>query len=218
MPRNCSPLAIPISDSAGHALLAAAALAAGDDAGFREHEERWRDVVDRHGLTWLAAAHGMEIAFVELWAGRAEAAERRLREARQFFAPIGNVWYMSVADEYLCEAVYAQDRPREFLRLADAFAASSLMTDRHNLIKRQVMLARAHLLRGSAVEAEASARRALKLLEPTDLVPDRVDALLVLADALDARGMGDEAAAARLDAIAKLRAKGNLAAVARFER
>lgn len=199
-------------------MLAAAALAAGDDDGFREHEERWRDVVDRHGLTWLAAANGMEIGFVELWAGRAEAAERRLREARQFFTQIGNVWYMSVADEYLCEAVHAQDRPREFLRLADAFAASTLMSDRHNLIKRQVVLARAHLLRGSAVEAEASARRALKLLESTDVIPDKVDALLVLADALDERGMGDEASRVRLDAVAKLRAKGNLAAVARLER
>ena len=145
-------------------------------------------------------------------------AERRLREARPFFAQIGNVWYMSVADEYLCEAVFAQDRPREFLRLADAFAASSLMTDRHNLIKRQVVAARAHLLRGAAVEAEVSARRALKLLESTDLVQDGVDAGLVLADALDARGMGDEAATARLDAIAKLRAKGNLAAVSLIER
>ena len=198
-------------------MMASAALAVGDEAGFREHEEQWRNVVDRHGLAWLAAAHGMEIAFVELWAGRGEAAERRLREAQQFFTQIGNVWYMSVADEYLCEAVYAQDRPREFLRLADAFAASSLMTDRHNLVKRQVMLARAHLLRGSAVEAEVSARRALKLLESTDLVPDRVDALMVLADALDVRGMGDEAAAARDEAIAKLRAKGNLAAIAHLE-
>jgi tetratricopeptide (TPR) repeat protein len=169
-------------------------------------------------LAWLAAAHGMEIGFVELWAGRPEAAERRFREALQFFTQVGNVWYMSVADEYLCEAVHAQDRPREFLRLADAFAASSLMTDRHNLVKRQVTLARAHLLRGSAVESEASARRALKLLESTDLIPDRVDALLVLADALDARGMGEDAAAARLDALAKLRAKGNLAAVALLER
>jgi hypothetical protein len=197
--------------------MASAALAVGDAAGFREHEEQWRNVVDRHGLAWLAAAHGMEIAFVELWAGRADAAERRLREAQQFFTQIGNVWYMSVADSYLCEAMYAQDRPREFLRLADAFAASSLMTDRHNLVKRQVMLARAHLLRGSAVEAEASARRALKLLESTDLVPDRVDALMVLADALDVRGMGDEAATARDEAIAKLRAKGNLAAIAHLE-
>jgi tetratricopeptide (TPR) repeat protein len=158
----------------------------------------------------------MEIAFVELWTGRAEAAERRIREARQFFTQIGNVWYMSVADEYLCEAVYAQDRPREFLRLADAFAASTLMTDRHNLVKRQLVLARAHLIRGSAVEAEASARRALKLLESTDLIPDRVDAQLVLADALNARGRRDEAAAARLAAVDILRAKGNLAAVARM--
>ena len=198
--------------------MAAAALAAGDEHGFREHEERWRDVVDRHGLTWLAASHGIMIAFVELWVGRAAAAERRFREAQQFFAQIGNVWYVSVTDGYLCEAVYAQDRPREFLRLADAFAASTLMTDRHNLIKRQVMLARAHLLRGSAVEAEASARRALKLLESTDLIPDTVDALLALANALDGRGMGDEAATARRDAIAKLRAKGNLAAIALLER
>jgi len=208
----------PISDCAGHALLAAAALAAGDDAGFRAHEERRRDVVDRHGLTWLSAAHGTEIGFVELWAGQAGAAERRLREARQFFAQIGNVWYMSVADEYLCEAVHAQDRPREFLRLADAFVASSLMTDRHNLIKRQVVAGRAHLLRGDAVEAEASARRALKLLESTDLITDGVDALLVLAEALDERGKADEAATVRLEAIAKLRAKGNLAAVALLER
>ena len=208
----------PISDSPGHALLAAAALAAGDEAGFREHEARWRDVVDRHGLAWLAAAHGMMFAFVELWAGRAEAAERRLREAQQFFTQTGNVWYVSIADGYLCEAVYAQDRPREFLRLADAFAASSLMTDRHNLVKRQVVVARANLLRGSAVDAEASARRALKLLESTDVIPDKVDALIVLADALEARGMEEEAATARLEAVAKLRAKGNLAAVALLER
>jgi len=208
----------PVSDMCGHALMAAAALAAGDDDDFREHEERRRDVVERHGLAWLGAAHGMEIAFVELSVGRAEAAERRLREAQQFFTQIANVWYMSVTDGFLCEAVYAQDRPREFLRLADAFAASSLMTDRFYLVKRQVVLARAHLLRGSAVEAEASARRALKLLESTDLIPDRVDALLVLAHALDTRGMGDGAATARLDAIAKLRAKGNLAAVALLER
>jgi hypothetical protein len=38
----------------------------------------------------------------------------------------------------------------------------------------------------------------------------------MLADALDARDLGDDAAAARSEAIAKLRAKGNLAAVARF--
>ena len=204
----------PISGSVGHALMAVAALAAGDDLGFHEHEGRWRDVLDRHGLAWLAAAHSMVISFVEISVGKVEAAERRLREAREFFAAIGNVWYTSIVDEFLCEAVGAQDRPREFLRLADAFEASILVTDRQTLIKRQLIRARAHLLRGSAVEAEAAARRGLKLLETTDLVIEHANALLTLADVLDARDLGDDAAAARSEAVAKLRAKGNLAAVA----
>jgi tetratricopeptide (TPR) repeat protein len=207
-----------ISGSVGHALMAVAALAAGDDPGFREYERRWRDVLDRHGLAWLTATHGLWIAYVEISVGKLEAAERRLREAREFLAAIGNVWYTSIVDEFLCETVGSQDRPREFLRLADAFVASVPVTDRQTLIKRQLVLARAHLLRGSAVEAEAAARRALKLLEPTDLVPDHADALLMLAEVLDARDLGDDAATARAEAIAKLRAKGNLAAVARLER
>jgi class 3 adenylate cyclase/tetratricopeptide (TPR) repeat protein len=206
----------PVADACGHALMATATLAAGDEDAFELHEARRRDVIDRHGLAWLGAAHGMELAFVELSVGRAESAERRLREALEFFTRIANVWYMSVAEGFLCEAVYAQGRTREFLRRADAFGASMLMTDRHNLIRRQVVQAWSHLLRGSAVEAEASARRALKLLDGTDVVPDRVNALLVLADALDARGMGEEAEAARRDAVAVLRAKANVAAADRL--
>jgi hypothetical protein len=49
---------------------------------------------------------------------------------------------------------------------------------------------------------------------PTDFVPDHAIALLILADVLDARGLEDDAATARREAIAKLRAKGNLAAIA----
>jgi class 3 adenylate cyclase len=208
----------PISGSVSHALLAVAALAAGDDGGFQEHQEGWRDLLDRHGLAWLAAAQALEIAVVEISVGKADAAERRLREAREFFVSIGNLWYISIADEFLCEAVGAQDRPREFLRLADAFAATVLVTDRENLIKRQLVLARAHLLRGSPVEAETAARRGLELAEQTDLVLDHADALLMLADALDALDRGDHAATARSEALTRLRAKGNFAAVARLTR
>jgi hypothetical protein len=206
----------PLSDSVSHALMAVAALAGGDDGGFQEHQGRWRDLLDRHGLAWLAAAQALEIAVVEMSVGKAEAAERRLREAREFFVSIGNLWYISIADEFLCEAVGAQDRPREFLRLADAFAATVLVADRENLIKRQLVLARAHLLRGSCAEAEIAARRGLELAEQTDLVLDHADALLVLADVLDALDRGDDAAIARGEALMKLRAKGNLAAVARL--
>jgi class 3 adenylate cyclase/tetratricopeptide (TPR) repeat protein len=206
----------PISDGVGHALLAVAALATGDDPGFHEHEERWQDVLDRNGLPWFAATHGLWIASVEISVGKAEAAERRLREAREFLAPIGNIWQVDLVDSYLCEAVGAQDRPREFLRLTDAFTTSVQMTDRHTLIRGQLVLARAHLLRGSVVEAEAAARRALKLVVPTDFVPNHANALLTLAEALDARDLGEDAAVARSEAVAKLRAKGNLAAIARL--
>ena len=207
----------PISGSVAHAMMAVAAVAVGDDLGFHEHEGRWRDVLDRHGLAWLAATHGLWIAFVEISAGRAEAAERRLREARELLAAIGNIWWVALVDEFLCEAVRAQDRPREFLRLADGFAASVPLTDRATLIRRQLLLARTHLLRGSTVDAEAAARHALKLLGPTDFVTDRANALLMLADVLDARGRGEEAATARGEAIAILQAKGNLAAIARLD-
>jgi len=78
------------------------------------------------------------------------------------------------------------------------------------------VLARAHLLRGSVVEGEAAARRALKLVVPTDFVPNHANALLTLAEALDARDLGEDAAVARSEAVAKLRAKGNLAAIARL--
>jgi class 3 adenylate cyclase/tetratricopeptide (TPR) repeat protein len=206
----------PISGGVGHALLAVAALATGDDPGFHEHEERWRDVLDRNGLPWFAATHGLWIASVEISVGKAEAAERRLREAREFLAAIGNIWQVDLVDSYLCEAVGTQDRPREFLRLTDAFTASVQMTDRHTLIRGQLVLARAHLLRGSVVEGEAAARRALKLVVPTDFVPNHANALLMLADALDARDLGDDAAAARSEAVTKLRAKRNLAAIAQL--
>jgi hypothetical protein len=105
---------------------------------------------------------------------------------------------------------------RRAARLADAFSASVQMADRATLVGRQLLLARAHLLRGSAPEAEAAARRALALAEPSDAVPKHANALLMLAEVLDARDQRDDAAVARSQAIAKLRAKGNLAAVARL--
>lgn len=146
--------------------------------------------------------------------GQGSGSRAGLREAPEFLAAIGNIWWLTLADEFLCEAVRGQDRPREFLRLADAFEASVALTDRGTLIRRQVLLARTHLLRGSRVEAETAARRAVKLVETTDYVIDHANALLMLAEVLDARDLGDDAAAARVEAIAKLRAKGNLAAIA----
>ena len=58
------------------------------------------------------------------------------------------------------------------------------MPDRHNLRRRHVVQAWSHLLRGSAVEAGGVGESCfLKLLDATDLVHDRVNALMALTAA-----------------------------------
>ena len=204
----------PISVSSGHSLMALAALGAGDQAGFHEHEQIWRDVVTRHGLAWLGATHALLIGSVEISAGDAAAGETRLREARDVLAGLGDIWWVSTLDGYLCTAVAAQDRPREFLRLADAFDEALFVPDRQTLIRRSLIRSRAKLLRGSAADAEVAARRGLELAQSSDLILDHADALLTLAEIIDARGLQDDAKIARSEAAKLFRGKGSIAALA----
>ena len=210
--RDLFALAEPISISTGHAFMAIAALAADDEPGFAEHEAQWRMMLDRNGMTWLAATQGLTFANAEILVGRAATAEVRLRQARELLAPYGNIWWVDLVDAALCHAVEAQGRTREFLRLADAFADSARMTEQLLPDRRRVH-ARAQLLRGSAPEAEAAARRALKLSKSTDCVYDQVNSLFTLADILDVRGLTNDAVAARNEATEMLRVKGNMAAI-----
>ena len=207
-----------IAAAAADALRAVAALARGEESSFREHEERWRETIDRHGLSWLGATHQLAMGQVETSVGHPEQGEQRLREARATLAGFGDIWWCEAIDVTLCMAVGAQDRPREFLRLADALEQSVLVPSREIVIRRNIVQAHALMLRGSAADAEAAARLALELAERTDLVPDQADALLTLADALQARELPDDATLARSRAAGLFRAKGNLPAAVNAER
>jgi class 3 adenylate cyclase len=207
-----------IAAAAADALRAVAALARGEESSFREHEERWRETIDRHGLSWLGATHQLAMGQVETSVGHPEQGEQRLWEARATLAGFGDIWWCEAVDAALCMAVGAQDRPREFLRLADALEQSALVPSRQLVIRRNIVQARALMLRGSAADAEAAARRALELAERTDLVPDQAGALLTLADALQARGLPGDATLARSRAAGLFRAKGNLPAAVNAER
>ena len=211
-----SSLDDPISVSSRHVLIALAALGAGDKAGFHEHERIWRDVVTQHGLAWLGATHALQIGIVETSGGDAAGGETRLREARDVLAGFGDIWFVSTADGHLCTAVAAQERPREFLRLADAFDESLFVPDRQTLIRRSLMRSRALLLRGSAADAEVAARQGVELAQSSDLILDHADALLTLAEIFDARGLQEEAKIVRSDAATMFRAKGIIAANTRL--
>ena len=104
-------------------------------------------MIDRNGLSGVGATHAIELAIAELWAGDPGSAELRLREARDILTPLGFIWWMDSLEGSLCAAVAAQDRPREFLRLADAFDATVVFIDRDISIRRQLVRARASLIR-----------------------------------------------------------------------
>src|SRR5215471_15934847 len=61
-----------IRAAAAGALRAVAALAQGEESSFREHEERWREGIDRHGLSWLGATHQLFMGQVEASVGNPE--------------------------------------------------------------------------------------------------------------------------------------------------
>ncbi len=204
----------PVSVSSGLALGVLAALAAGDAAGVSEREGEWRRFVTKHGLAWLGATHALQMGCVEVWSGEAAAAEKRLREARDVLSGLGDVWWVSSADGHLCDAVAAQGRRRDFLRLADRLVESVLIRDRQSLIRVSLVRSRAHLLRGSAADGEAAARHGLRLAATSDLILDRANALLTLAEALDARDRREAVTDARGQALTLLGDKNHIAAIA----
>jgi hypothetical protein len=197
----------PLTASASAALRAMSALAAGDADAFDRNKRAWRDVLEHHGLSWVGAAQGLVMAALEIWTGNAGVAEQRLLEAREVLAAAGDVWWLGSIDAFLCNALAAQGRRREFLTHADAFEASDLVPDRDTLVRRPLLRARALLIRGSTADAEDAARKALGVAEGSDLVLSIAEADLVLGDVLQARGRTQEAAAARGHAASLLEAK-----------
>lgn len=203
----------PLTMSASAALRAMAALGAGDDDAFDRHERDWRDVLDHHGLSWVSAAHGLVMAALEMWVGRAAIAEQRLREARDVLAAAGDVWWIDSIDALLGSALATQGRRREFLTHVDAFENSNPVPDRDSLVRRPLLRSRAFLMRGSTADAEDAARSAVSAAAGSDLVLSLAEANLALADVLEARGRPDDAEAARGHAAGILEAKGFRAAL-----
>jgi ATP/maltotriose-dependent transcriptional regulator MalT len=99
----------------------------------------------------------------------------------------------------LAMAVYAQDRFEEAGDLCDTSERLAAVEDVATQAMWRGVRAKLRARRGDAEPAEALAREAVRLAEPTDLLVVRGDAWLDLAEvlALDARAGEAEAAAAQ---------------------
>jgi class 3 adenylate cyclase len=206
----------PIAATSGHALLAIASLSQGDRQAFDAHDDRRSEVIEQHGLAWLRATHDLVVADVLVTIGEAVEAERLLIAARDVLAAFGDIWWMVEIDSFLASALAAQQRRREFLQRADMVDAHTVVPDRQSRILQDQIRGRAALLRGDPADAERLARRAVERALATDLVLDRAESWLVLAEVLEARDQPGEAAVARTKAREEFRSKGMLAAAARI--
>jgi ATP/maltotriose-dependent transcriptional regulator MalT len=162
----------------------------------------------RSGVSHLEAS-------ARLLAGRPELAEPRLRADVETLSSIGEGSALASTTALLAQAVYADGRTREAGELCqtakEIAAAEDTMTQAIWRGVRAKVLARD----GRCEEAEVLAREAVALLEPTDLLSHRGDAMLDLADVLRTCALADEADRAARAGLGLYELKGNATAAAR---
>jgi ATP/maltotriose-dependent transcriptional regulator MalT len=154
-------------------------------------------------------------AWVRLLAGQPALAEESLRADVETLASMSEGSALATTTALLAQAVFAQGRLREageLCRRAEAIAAAE---DTMTQSMWRGVLAKVLAREDRSEEAEALAREAVALVEPTDLLSHRGDAMLDLADVLRSCERKEEADRATRAGIAMYDLKGNAAAVDR---
>jgi tetratricopeptide (TPR) repeat protein len=149
-------------------------------------------------------------AMARLLTGHPELAEAPLRADSETLPAMSEGGVLASTVVLLAQAVYAQGRIAEAAELCRRIDERTVEDDTITLAIWRGVRAKVLAREGRAEEAEALAREAVALLEPTDLLSMRADAMLDLADVLTSDA--DQLIA---DAVALYERKGNATAAAR---
>ena len=155
----------------------------------------------------LAAFHA---ASVERMAGNLAGAEAELRAGYEILDRLGESGLRSTVAANLADVLLARGRLEEaqaFLLISDTTAASD---DLASLVPLRLIRARMQAQLGQWEKAETLVLQALELLEGTDDVEARADALISLTRALSGAGKTGEAVAAAEEAVRLCDQKGNI--------
>jgi class 3 adenylate cyclase/tetratricopeptide (TPR) repeat protein len=154
-------------------------------------------------------------ALVRLLAGRPDLAELPLRAGLERLARYEDRGMLATTAAMLAQALYAQDRLAEADEqcavAARAAAGDDIVTQAIWRGVKAKLLAR----EGRLEKAEALARGAVEMVEPTDLLTHRGDALLDLAEVLSAQSPESEYQRIVDLALSRYQAKGNAVGAAR---
>ncbi len=163
----------------------------------------------------LASSVSHHEALVRMLAGRPELAEVPLRLGLERLEPLTDSGLLATTAAMLAQAVYAQGRVREAdelcQRAADAVAPDDIVTQAIWRSVRAKVLARD----GRCDAALTLAREAIDLMQATDLLSHRADAMLDLAEVLRSCSRREESRSAVETALGLYETKGNLAAAIR---
>ncbi len=170
-------------------------------------------ILDELGRMEQAVSH--HEALVELLAGRPAEAEARLRPGYEKLERMGERTLLATTAAMLAQAVYAQDRHPEAAELCLASERIAAPEDLATQALWRGVRAKIRAHEGDLDEAYALAHEAVRLVESTDLLNDRGDSLLALAEVLRAGGRASEAKDAARRGLECYERKGNLVSAAR---
>jgi DNA-binding SARP family transcriptional activator len=165
-----------------------------------------------HELGGLGSVVSHLEAFVRLLAGQPELAEAPLRADVATLSSMNGRSALATSTALLAQAVYAQGRVREAEELCRTAERCAAAEDTLTQVIWRGVLAKILAGDGRCDEAEALAREAVALVEPTDLLSARGDAMLGLADVLRICDRREEADREIQAALALYELKGNAAA------
>ena len=148
-------------------------------------------------------------AYVELLAGAPATAAARLQGDIDRLGAMGEHALLATTAALLAQARYEQGRHDEAEARREVAARDAAREDLTTQAMWRGVQARVLAHRGSHDEAEALAREAVALVEPTDALTDRGDALLALAEILALRDQPADAADRRARGARSLHPQGS---------
>ncbi|HEX6701768.1 MAG TPA: adenylate/guanylate cyclase domain-containing protein [Gaiellaceae bacterium] len=184
----------------------------------RAHVARSQTILEELGRRVTAAGVCYFAARVELLADETASAEEIVRGALEKLDALGETMNSAVLATLLAEALCRQGRFDEALPLTETSELNAWPDDLRAQVGWRTARAKALAGRGDHARAELLARDALALLEGTDDLDLRGDALVTLAATLSAQEQADAAGQALREALELYAAKGNLESSARAER
>jgi class 3 adenylate cyclase/tetratricopeptide (TPR) repeat protein len=185
----------------------------GDFEAARALVRQARATLEELGSSVLAASTSQESCVVEMLAGEPAEAETHLRRDYELLERMGERYLLSTIAGELARTLYAQARYEEALAMTETAERLSADDDIGSQALWRSVRARLVARSGDLTEGIALAEEAVRLLEPGDTLVRKADALVDLADVLRGAGLADEARHRLDEAVALLRAKGNMVAL-----